>query len=97
MKVVQYINGIQHGYIIYRYDTFNSQIMSRQYSINGIIDGKYQSWYINGNTYEIYNYVGGILNGKFIRFFKDGRIMEYGQYVNGICVEHLLTLLRSYI
>jgi antitoxin component YwqK of YwqJK toxin-antitoxin module len=46
-------------------------------------DGKYESWYENGQKSEEGEYVDGKMHGRWVAWYQNGQKEEEGEYVNG--------------
>ena len=49
---------------------------------NGILNGKYDEYYANGNRFTLGNYVNGKKEGELIEYYENGQIKEKRFYIN---------------
>lgn len=61
----------------------NGQIKIQVYHNNGIFEGEYIYYYIDGSCAKITNFINGILHGKCIEYFYNGQIALDSNYING--------------
>ena len=60
-----------------------SEGRDRLYYLNGKQDGKWISFYKNGNIKSIINWKDGKLNGKAYEYYENGKVLREETYVNG--------------
>lgn len=58
-------------------------LMVEENYVNGVLDGSYKSYYINGKVNETLNYKAGKLNGPAKRFADNGVLLDDINYYNG--------------
>lgn len=75
-------NGLFEGKYI-----FNGNSITRENKVecmynNGILNGEYISYHLNGKIREKMVYKDNLKNGKYIHYRTDGTILEEGEYLN---------------
>lgn len=74
--------SVIHGY---RYMYFSDgSLESKEYYVNGYLEGEQCYFYKNGKYKNINNYKSGILNDTQISYSESGDIISYNTYTNGI-------------
>jgi antitoxin component YwqK of YwqJK toxin-antitoxin module len=62
----------------------SGQIISQSYYVNGVLHGKYKTWYLNGQLECECNCSMNRIEGKYESWYDNGQIMEHSMYVNGL-------------
>ncbi len=79
--------GGSHGKVLHgsylKKEIKSNQLIENGFFKNGLKDGMWKEWYLNGNLNTIENWDKGTLQGKFISFNKDGSPLWKGKYNNG--------------
>lgn len=81
-KKIQYNKGLLNGETVIKKDDGITMITHQNYKA-GKLNGKYESYYSNGNKYKSYNYVNGNLNSVQKEYYPDGKIKLSLTIING--------------
>jgi antitoxin component YwqK of YwqJK toxin-antitoxin module len=73
--------GEKHGLHIVKKKT--SEIEKAEY-INGLLHGKYRTWYVNGQLECECTCIRNRIEGEYRMWYENGQIMEHSFYVDGL-------------
>jgi antitoxin component YwqK of YwqJK toxin-antitoxin module len=60
------------------------EIISRADYVNGLLHGKYKTWYLNGQLECECTCFRNKIEGEYKMWYENGQIMEHSVYVNGL-------------
>jgi antitoxin component YwqK of YwqJK toxin-antitoxin module len=64
------------------YDELQTNLKEEYFKVNGKKEGPYISYYINGQVWNVCNYINNKKEGKSIWYYSDGQIWEICNFVN---------------
>jgi len=79
IKIESYKNGKKEGV----WKTFSNQtgiILKEEHYKNNTLDGPRITYFANGDTNTVSNYIDGRMNGKYISFYPDKKLSYQGTY-----------------
>ena len=92
-KIVGFYDGEGSNEVIVKRVHYYSQndggdtIKEENYK-NGKLEGKYFTWFIDGELGLECNYKNGILHGVYKKYEKNGKVETYKVFKNGKCVKY---------
>ncbi|MEL6986607.1 MAG: toxin-antitoxin system YwqK family antitoxin, partial [Bacteroidota bacterium] len=63
--------------------------------VNGQMEGKWKSFYNNGQLKEVVTFIGSQENGPFIEYYENGNLKAEGNYKDGDHEHGLLVLYKE--
>ena len=71
------INGVSKGYK-------NKQVVEEIEYVNGVKNGKFNTYYDNGRPLSVGRYKDGLLSGMFTTYYPNGAVQYKGEYSYGV-------------
>lgn len=62
----------------------SGEIISESHYVNGLLQGKYKTWYLNGQLECECTCFRNRIEGEYMSWYEDGKIMEHSFYVDGL-------------
>ena len=89
METCGVIRTYHRGDCDYNYDhcdcneSSGTKIKEEYFQNNGKIEGEYKRYHINGQLYEICNYINDRKNGEYKEYYDNGQLREICNYIDG--------------